>query len=176
LLRVLGGIYEPVTGHVRVHGTLSALLDPSLGMNSELTGRENIMLRGLYGGLSRSMLARLEEDVIEFSELSDFIDLPMRIYSAGMAIRLGFALATAIRPRILLMDEWFLAGDASFMEKARQRMEDMVRAADILVLSTHNDPIVREWCTRVIWLEKGRIRADGPVEEILGQYVGAPAE
>jgi lipopolysaccharide transport system ATP-binding protein len=176
LLRVLGGIYEPVTGHVRVHGTLSALLDPSLGMNSELTGRENIMLRGLYGGLSRSMLARLEEDVIEFSELSDFIDLPMRIYSAGMAIRLGFALATAIRPRILLMDEWFLAGDASFMEKARQRMEDMVRAADILVLSTHNDPIVREWCTRVIWLEKGRIRADGPVEEILDQYVGAPAE
>lgn len=176
LLRVLAGIYEPVTGSVRLHGTLNALLDPSLGMNPELTGRENIMLRGLYNGLPRPMLARLEEDVIEFSELSDFIDLPMRIYSAGMAIRLGFALATAIRPKILLMDEWFLAGDAGFMEKARQRMEDMVRAADILVLSTHNDAIVREWCTRVIWLEKGRIRADGPAADVLDEYVGTPAE
>jgi lipopolysaccharide transport system ATP-binding protein len=176
LLRVLAGIYEPVTGRVRLHGTLNALLDPSLGMNPELTGRENIMLRGLYGGLSRPLLARLEEDVIEFSELSDFIDLPMRIYSAGMAIRLGFALATAIRPRILLMDEWFLAGDAGFLEKARQRMEEMVRAADILVLSTHNDAIVREWCTRVMWLDKGRIRADGPAAEVMDQYVGTPAE
>jgi lipopolysaccharide transport system ATP-binding protein len=176
LLRVLAGIYEPVTGRVRLHGTLNALLDPNMGMNPDLTGRENIMLRGLYGGLSRPMQARLEDDVIEFSELSDFIDLPMRIYSAGMAVRLGFALATAIRPRILLMDEWFLAGDAGFMEKARQRLESMVRAADILVLSTHSDAIVREWCTRVIWLEKGRIRADGPVVEIMDQYVGTQKE
>ncbi len=176
LLRVLAGIYEPVTGSLRLHGTLNALLDPSLGMNPELTGRENIMLRGLYGGLSRTMLTRLEDDVIEFSELSDFIDLPMRIYSAGMAIRLGFALATAIRPRILLMDEWFLAGDAGFMEKARRRLEDMVRSADILVLSTHNNEVVREWCTRVIWLEKGRIQADGPAAEIMERYGGLAAE
>lgn len=176
LLRVLAGIYEPVTGRVRLHGTLNALLDPSLGMNAELTGRENIMLRGLYGGLSRPMLSRLEEDVIEFAELSDFIDLPMRIYSAGMTVRLGFALATAIRPRILLMDEWFLAGDASFMEKAKQRLEDMVRSADILVLSTHSDQVVREWCTRVMWLDQGRIRADGPTAEIMDQYAGVAAE
>ena len=174
LLRVLAGIYEPVSGHVRIRGTLSALLDPSMGMNIDLTGRENIMLRGLYGGLSRPMLARLEEDVIEFAELSDFIDLPMRIYSAGMTVRLGFALATAIRPRILLMDEWFLAGDAAFMEKAKHRLEDMVRAADILVLSTHSDVIIKEWCTRVIWLEKGRIRADGPAAEVVEQYAHAP--
>jgi lipopolysaccharide transport system ATP-binding protein len=170
LLRVLAGIYEPVVGSVRLRGTLNALLDPSLGMNAELTGRENIMLRGLYNGLSRPMLARLEEDVIDFSELSDFIDLPVRIYSAGMSVRLGFALATAIRPRILLMDEWFLAGDASFMEKARHRLEEMVRAADILVLSTHSSQIVRDWCTRVMWLDQGRIRADGPVTEVMDQY------
>jgi lipopolysaccharide transport system ATP-binding protein len=176
LLRVLAGIYEPVSGHVQIHGTMNALLDTSLGMNPELSGRENIMLRGLYGGLSGAKLAQLEKDVIEFAELSDFIDLPMRIYSAGMAVRLGFALATAARPRILLMDEWFLAGDAAFLEKARQRMEDMVRSADILVLSTHSVAIVREWCTRAIWLEKGRIRADGPVDEVLNQYAGAPAE
>src|ERR1700676_5541069 len=176
LWRVLGATYEPVTGHVTLRGTLNALLDPSLGMNTELTGRENIMLRGLYSGLSRPMMTRLEEDVIEFAELSDFIDLPVRIYSAGMSVRLGFALATAIRPRILLMDEWFLPGDASFMEKASRRLEDMVRAADILVLSTHSDAIIREWCTRVIWLEKGRIRADGPVTEVMDQYSGLVAE
>jgi lipopolysaccharide transport system ATP-binding protein len=175
LLRVLAGIYEPVTGSVRMHGTLNALLDPSMGMNPDLTGRENILLRGLYSGLSRPMLTRLEEDVIAFSELSDFIDLPIRIYSTGMGVRLGFALATAIRPRILLMDEWFLAGDAGFMEKARQRLEDMVRAADILVLSTHSDAIVREWCTRVIWLEKGRIVADGEMGEVMDRYAPAPA-
>jgi len=134
------------------------------------------MLRGLYNGLPRPMLSRLEEDVIEFSELSDFIDLPMRIYSAGMSVRLGFALATAMRPRILLMDEWFLAGDAGFMEKARLRLEEMVRSADILVLSTHNDAIVREWCTRVMWLEKGRIKADGPADEVMAQFAAVPAE
>jgi lipopolysaccharide transport system ATP-binding protein len=176
LLRVLAGIYEPVTGYVRLRGKLNALLDPSLGMNPELTGRENIMLRGLYSGLSRPMIARLEEDVIEFAELSDFIDLPMRIYSAGMGVRLGFALATAIRPRILLMDEWFLAGDAAFMEKARQRLEDMVQAADILVLSTHDNNTVRKWCTRALWLENGRVRADGSADEVVDQYVGAPAQ
>ena len=129
LLRVLAGIYEPVTGTVRVNGTLNALLDPSLGMNLELTGRENILLRGLYNGLSKPQLKALEDDVIEFAELSDFIDLPVRIYSAGMVVRLGFALATAIRPQILLMDEWFLAGDAGFLEKARRRLEEMVRSA-----------------------------------------------
>lgn len=176
LLRVLAGIYEPVAGHVRIQGTLNALLDPSLGMNLELTGRENIVLRGLYNGMPRPSLRRLEEDVIAFAELSDFIDLPVRIYSAGMVVRLGFALATAIRPHILLMDEWFLAGDAGFMEKARRRLEDMVRAADILVLSTHDSAIVREWCTRVMWLDKGRIRADGPVGEIMDLYAPVSAE
>ena len=173
LLRTLAGIYEPVTGRIRIEGSLNALIDPSLGMNVDLTGRENIMLRGLYGGLSRPMLTQLEQDVIEFAELSDFIDLPVRIYSAGMVVRLGFALATAVRPRILLMDEWFLAGDASFMEKARRRLEEMVRSADILVLSTHDVPILKEWCTRAIWLDKGRIRADGPVEAVLEQYAAA---
>jgi lipopolysaccharide transport system ATP-binding protein len=176
LLRVLAGIFEPVSGSVRVQGTLNALLDPTLGMNVDLTGRENIMLRGLYNGFPRPMLKRLEDDVIEFAELSDFIDLPVRIYSAGMVVRLGFALATAIKPRILLMDEWFLAGDAAFMEKARIRLEDMVRSADILVLSTHNGEIVREWCTRVIWLDKGGVVADGATAEVLDRYAASAVE
>jgi lipopolysaccharide transport system ATP-binding protein len=176
LLRVLAGIYEPVAGRVRIQGSLNALLDPSLGMNMELTGRENILLRGLYNGLPRSMLPRLEDDVAEFAELADFIDLPVRIYSAGMVVRLGFALATAIKPQILLMDEWFLAGDAVFMEKAKLRLEAMVRGAEILVLSSHQTDIIRNWCTRVLWLEQGQVRADGAAEEVLAQYLGTPLE
>ena len=171
LLRVLAGIYEPVLGQLRVKGSLNALLDPNLGMNLELTGRENILLRGLYNGLSRPALARLEEDVADFAELSDFLDLPVRIYSAGMVVRLGFALATAIKPQILLMDEWFLAGDAAFMDKARQRLEEMVRGADILVLSSHQTDIVRSWCSRVLWLDQGKVVADGPADDVLTQYL-----
>jgi lipopolysaccharide transport system ATP-binding protein len=176
LLRVLAGIYEPVLGNLRVKGSLNALLDPNLGMNMELTGRENILLRGLYNGLPRSALPRLEEDVAEFAELADFLDLPVRIYSAGMVVRLGFALATAIKPQILLMDEWFLAGDATFMEKARHRLEEMVRGADILVLSSHQIAIVRNWCSRVVWLDQGQIIADGSTDEVLDRYLGSTPE
>ena len=174
LLRTLAGIYEPVTGHVRVEGSVNALLDPGLGMNVELTGRENIMLRGLYNGMPREAISRLEDDVTSFAGLSDFIDLPVRIYSSGMVVRLGFALATAIRPQILLMDEWILAGDAAFLDRARHRLEAMVRGADILVLSSHDQVIVRTWCNRVLWLDQGRIRADGPPDEVLEQYLGHP--
>jgi lipopolysaccharide transport system ATP-binding protein len=176
LLRVLAGIYEPVIGRLRVQGSLNALLDPSLGMNMELTGRENILLRGLYNGLPKPMLPRLEADVAEFAELSDFLDLPVRIYSAGMVVRLGFALATAIKPQILLMDEWFLAGDAIFLEKAKHRLEEMVRGADILVLSSHQTEIIRDWCTRVLWLDQGQVRADGAPDEVLAQYLGTSLE
>jgi lipopolysaccharide transport system ATP-binding protein len=143
-------------------------------MNMELTGRENILLRGLYNGLPKSALPRLEADVAEFAELSDFLDLPVRIYSAGMVVRLGFALATAIKPQILLMDEWFLAGDATFLEKARSRLEEMVRGADILVLSSHQTEIIRDWCTRVLWLDQGQVRADGPADLVLANYLGTP--
>jgi len=142
-------------------------------MNMDLTGRENIMLRGLYTGLSKAAIRRLEDDVAEFAELGDFLDLPVRVFSSGMVVRLGFALATAIRPQVLLMDEWFLAGDAGFMEKAKSRLEDMVRGADILVLSSHVSDVVKTWCSRVIWMDQGRIRADGPAEEVMNAYLGA---
>jgi lipopolysaccharide transport system ATP-binding protein len=171
LLRLLAGIYEPLSGRVRVAGSMNALLDPNLGMNTELTGRENIMLRGLYHGLDAPAIRRLADDVAEFADLGDFLDLPVRIYSSGMVVRLGFALATAIRPQVLLMDEWFLAGDANFMEKARARLEDMVRGADILVLSTHAEHVIRQWCTRVIWLDGGRVRADGTPDDVLARYL-----
>ncbi len=174
LLRALAGIYEPVDGSVSIRGKLNALLDPSLGMNFDLSGRENIMLRGLYSGLDKATIRQLEENVSTFAELGEFLDLPVRIYSAGMMVRLGFAMATAIRPQVLLMDEWILAGDAAFWERALLRLEDMVRGAEILVLSSHNLYVVADWCTRVLWLEQGRIREDGPTEEVLEHYLGHP--
>ncbi len=174
LLRILAGIYEPQAGHLRIEGSLNALLDPNLGMNLELSGRENITLRGLYHGLDPAGIRKLADDVAAFADLGDFLDLPVRIYSSGMVVRLGFALATAIRPQVLLMDEWFLAGDANFLEKARARLEDMVRGAEILVLSTHMPAVIHEWCSRVIWLDHGRIRADGAPDAVMGEYLSAP--
>lgn len=174
LLRILAGIYEPQSGHLRVKGSLNALLDPNLGMNLELSGRENITLRGLYHGLNPAEIRKLADDVAAFADLGEFLDLPVRIYSSGMVVRLGFALATAIRPQVLLMDEWFLAGDANFLEKARSRLEDMVRGAEILVLSTHMPAVIHEWCSRVIWLDHGRIRADGAPDAVMAEYLSAP--
>jgi lipopolysaccharide transport system ATP-binding protein len=147
---------------------------PNLGMSVELTGRENVLLRGLYNRLSRPEISRLEEDVATFAELGDFMDLPVRTYSSGMVMRLGFAMATAIRPQILLMDEWFMVGDAEFREKAQVRLENMVRGAEILVISTHDTSVVRNWCTRVLWLDQGRIHLDGSPDEVLEAYLGHP--
>ncbi len=171
LLRTMAGIYEPVGGRITIHGTVTALLDAGQGMNGDLTGRENIRLRGLYNGLGDAEIEALQLDVAEFAELGQFLELPVRTYSAGMVVRLGFALATAIKPQILLMDEWIMAGDASFMDKARQRLETMVSGAEVLVLSSHSADIILRWCNRVIWMDGGEIKADGTPEEVLGQYL-----
>lgn len=171
LLRVLSGIYQPTGGVLSADGRLTALLDPGQGMNHQLTGRENIRLRGLYLGLSVSQTMELVKDVEDFSELGHFLDLPVRNYSSGMTIRLAFAMATAFPPEILLMDEWILAGDAVFMEKAKKRVEGMVRHADILVLASHSPSILIEWCNRLLWIENGQIRGDGDPMSILEQYL-----
>lgn len=173
LLRALAGIYEPVRGALSVRGRLTALLDLSQGMNMDMTGRENIRLFSLYKKLSASTTTQLEEDVVEFCELEQFIDIPVRTYSSGMMVRLGFALATAVRPEILIMDEWLLAGDASFVEKARHRLESVVRGADILVMSSHSAGIIKEWSNRVIWLDRGRIVADDSPDDVLRSYLPA---
>ena len=174
LLRSLAGIYEPIVGRVTVKGELHTLLDTNLGMNFDLTGRENIGLRGLYAGLGARAVRSLEEDVQDFAELGGFLDMPVRTYSSGMVVRLGFALATSIKPQVLLMDEWFLAGDAGFMMKARSRLEDLVRQAEILVISTHQPDIIAAWCTKVLWMDQGAIRMEGPPELVLSEYLGRP--
>lgn len=171
LLRALAGIYEPSGGRIVVDGAVFPLLDASQGMNPDLTGRENIRLRGLFNGLDERTIDALQEDVAEFAELAQFIDLPVRIYSSGMMVRLGFAMATAIRPQILLMDEWILAGDAQFMGRARARLETMVEGAEILVLSSHSPDVLLRWCNRLIWMEQGQVRMDGDPEEVLSAYL-----
>jgi len=176
LLRALAGIYEPIGGEVVVRGELHTLFDTNSGMQMELTGRENIRLKALYYSLGRAEGRRLEEEVQGFAELGHFIDMPVRTYSSGMVIRLGFALATAVQPKVLLMDEWFLAGDTGFMIKARQRLEELVRQAEILVISTHQPAIIAAWCTRVLWMDRGAIHMQGTPDEVLPAYLGHPVE
>ena len=167
LLRTLAGIYEPASGRLVVEGCVSALIDLSAGLNEDATGRENIELRGLYGDLPAAERRALAAHVEAFSGLGEFLDVPIRTYSAGMSLRLSFALATARLPQVLLMDEWFFAGDAAFMARADARLAEMIGGADILVIATHDMSVVRRWCTRVIRLDGGRIVADGPVEAVL---------
>ncbi|CAI3952086.1 ABC transporter ATP-binding protein [Commensalibacter communis] len=170
LLRAITGIYEPNSGHIQSHGHIEALLSTNAGMNPLLSGRENIYLRGKRLGLSQKKIQELAKDVEAFAELNEFIELPIKIYSSGMLMRLGFGLSTSIVPNILLMDEWFMAGDSNFQEKARNRLVSIVDKADILVLTTHSLSILQQWCNRLIWLKAGQIIADGPTDIILDQY------
>ena len=167
LLRTIAGVYEPVAGTLRVEGEIGSLIDPAAGMDQLLTGRENVVLRALFRGMTESEGRALADEVAGFAGLGDFLDVPIRGYSAGMNVRLAFAMATAMTPDILLMDEWFLAGDAEFMTRAEERLSRLVVGADILMIATHDMSVVRKWCTRAIRLEGGRVTADGPVEDVL---------
>src|SRR5579884_2996451 len=148
----------------------SALLNASVGLNPDATGRENIVMRGMFMDVHpREMRARVEE-VAAFTELGHYLDMPVRTYSAGMLIRLCFAVATAIPPEILLMDEWLAAGDELFLAKARGRMEHLITGSSIMVLASHSLPLLKEWCNRAIMLEGGRVVAAGSVEEVAAIY------
>jgi ABC-type polysaccharide/polyol phosphate transport system ATPase subunit len=173
LLRVLAGVYEPTSGAVAIDGQVSALLDVNLGLNPDATGYENILLRGLYLGLRPAEIRRLLPEIAEFTELGEFLHMPVRTYSAGMSARLAFAVATAIKPEILLMDEWLLAGDAQFLEKAHRRIDAFVHQSCILVLASHALDVVAHWCTKVAWLESGRIVMFGDAATTLKRYAEA---
>lgn len=170
LLRAITGIYEPNSGSIMTHGTIESLLDTNAGMNRILSGRENIYLRGKRLKYNNEQIKALEKDIEEFAQLHEFFDLPIKTYSAGMMMRLSFGLATSVTPDILLMDEWFMAGDSNFQSKARKRLENVINKSEIVVLTTHSMPIIRQWCTRVIWLKAGEIYADGPVEATVCRY------
>ncbi|MGF1475454.1 MAG: ABC transporter ATP-binding protein [Geminicoccaceae bacterium] len=159
LLRVLAGVYEPDFGEVRVEGRISPLFSINLGIDMDATGRDNIRIRGLFLGLSDAEIDERIDEIADFSELGDYLDMPYRTYSAGMRLRLAFAVSTTIRPEILLMDEWILAGDSNFLKKARQRLESFVAQSSILVLASHNAKIIQTWCTKVARMERGKIIA-----------------
>jgi ABC-type polysaccharide/polyol phosphate transport system ATPase subunit len=158
LLKVLYGIYMPTTGTVVIDGRVDALFNINLGFRREATGRRNIELRGLINGWTRGEIETRMEAIIEFSELGDFIDMPFKSYSQGMAARLAFSIATSFDPEILLMDEWIGAGDPGFQEKARQRMSEMAERAGIILLASHNQALIEKTCNKLLCLEKASMQ------------------
>lgn len=173
LLRVLSRVYSPSTGKAVIRGKVGSLIDISLGINPEATGLENIYIRGQLLGLSKSAIKKKIDEIVAFSELGNFINLPVRTYSTGMHMRLAFAVATEIRPEILLMDEWLSVGDEEFKHKAEARLKGLVEGANILFLASHSREMIEKTCTRVIVLEHGKIIHDGAPEEILPIYFGS---
>ncbi|SAK69561.1 ABC transporter ATP-binding protein [Caballeronia ptereochthonis] len=158
LLRLLAGIYEPSAGSFRSQGRVTSLLDLTLGLDYEATGYENIVLRGLILGASKADMARLTPSIAEFSELGDYLNMPVRTYSSGMVLRLAFAIVTSVHADILLMDEWLSVGDAGFVKKAEAHMQAFVGKADILVLASHNAKIIEDLCNVIVELEHGTVK------------------
>jgi ABC-type polysaccharide/polyol phosphate transport system ATPase subunit len=168
----MSGIYEPTRGTVAIRGSIAPLLDIGLGIDDDLSGRENIALRAALLGIPAERLPEIERDVIAFTELGPFIDLPVRTYSTGMRMRVAFAVSSCIDPDILLLDEWISTGDAHFIRKAEDRLNGLIERIKALVLATHAPDVVRHTCNRVIVMDQGRAVFDGPVEDGLRHYFG----
>ncbi|MBN9316332.1 MAG: ABC transporter ATP-binding protein [Devosia sp.] len=158
LLKVLYGIYEPTGGALAVAGRVDALFNIDLGFRAEATGRRNILLRGLINGWSEAEIAEKTDEIIAFSELGEFIDMPFKSYSQGMGARLAFAIATTLEPQILLMDEWIGAGDAAFQAKATRRMDELAEKAGIIILASHQPDLIARTCNKLLELEHGRVK------------------
>ena len=170
LLRVMAGIYVPTAGDVSINGRAVPLLDISLGMDDQSSGRQNIRLRGLLLGMSDAEIEAKTEDIAAFTELGDYLDLPLRTYSSGMRLRLAFAIATAVDADILLLDEVIGVGDAAFQLKAARRLAELHARAEIVVLAIHNNQTLRQTCNKALWLDNGRPVALGPVDEVVSRY------
>lgn len=172
LLRVLAGIYEPSVGTVDVEGQIAPLFDIGLGMELEATGYDNILLRGLYLGLSKREMRKRAPEIAEFTELGDFLKLPLRTYSLGMRMRLGFAVCTAIEPDVLLLDEGLSAGDATFMKKADARLREFWDKAAVIVFASHSESLIRQLCNKAVLIEHGKVLDSGDVDAVLTRYQG----
>jgi len=173
LLGVLARVYAPNYGRVDIKGSVGSLINITLGTDAESTGRENVLLRAALLGIPRKEILGRMDEIIEFSGLGEFIDLPVRTYSSGMNLRLAFSVATMVRPEILLMDEWLSVGDKDFSAKAQQRLTEMLDASRIMVVATHSRDLIMTHCSRVVWLEHGRIKMDGSPAEVAGHYFGS---
>jgi ABC-2 type transport system ATP-binding protein len=170
LLRVLAGIYHPLVGSVHCEGKRMPLTDIQVGYDDEATGYEMILLRGLLMGLTRAEIEARVAEIAQFSELGEFLDLPIRTYSSGMILRLFFSIATSIHADILLMDEWIAAGDEAFLKKANERLQSVVDRAHILVIASHSRDLLSRLCTRGLLLDAGRVACDGSLEDAFRAY------
>lgn len=175
LLRALAGVFPLASGEIHIHGVVQGMFDIGLGFEHEATGRENILYRGLIMGLSPAEVRAREEEIVAFAEIGHFIDLPVRTYSSGMAVRLAFAISTYLQGDILLLDEMLGAGDAGFQARAAARMQSIVQSAGALVLVSHDMSVIQSVCTRVIWLDSGKIVASGEPQAVVAQYLAAAA-
>lgn len=164
LLRVMAGAYEPVSGTAEVEGAIAAMLSIWLGMELEATGYENIFMRATVMGMKPREVTPLVDEICEFAELGDYVDMPLRTYSSGMAMRLAFAISTSVNADVILMDEWLSVGDAGFWEKANERLNRLIGGAKILVLASHDMNLIRDRCNRIVHLDHGRLVSIEEVE------------
>ncbi len=170
LLRLLAGVLIPDEGNVVVNGRVSSLLALGSGFMLDLNGRENIYLNGMYMGMQKKRIDEVYEDIVAFSELEKFIETPIKYYSMGMKTRLGFSVAVHTMPEILLVDEVLGAGDKQFQAKARKKMEDVIASAKGIIIVSHNMEQIANFCTKCLWIDKGKIRASGPAQQIVAEY------
>lgn len=173
LLRALAGVYAPQSGEIDSEGRITSFTDITLGMDTEATGWDNIIFRCAFMGLTYSEARELSPSIADFSELGEFLDMPVRTYSAGMFVRLAFAISTSIRPDIVIMDEMISAGDAQFIGKARQRIENLLGDASIFVIASHDLQIIKQFCKTAVWLEKGVAKAIGPIDDVTELYLAS---
>jgi len=170
LLRTLAGVYPPTRGNVVCKGKIVPLFDISLGFDMEATGRENIILRGLFLGLSKTDIINSMENITDFTGLGNYLEMPLRTYSSGMLMRLAFAIATEIQPDIILMDEWIGVGDSTFLEQAKKRLETFIDKSSILVLASHSEDLIRSTCNKAVLIGQGQVLAEGSVDDVFDHY------
>jgi ABC-type polysaccharide/polyol phosphate transport system ATPase subunit len=170
ILKIIAGVYRPTAGEVKVSGQVGALIELGAGFHPDLTGRENIVLNGLLLGLSKREIQSREQQILDFAELGEFIDSPVKQYSSGMYMRLGFAVATEIDPDVLLMDEILAVGDAAFQQKCSARIDDYRQRGKTIVLVSHDLSTVRQLCHRVLLVHNGVLLEDGPANQVVARY------
>jgi ABC-2 type transport system ATP-binding protein len=170
LLRLMSGIYEPTRGSAVINGRVAPVFDLGVGMDPEISGLDNIIVRGLFLGMNRKQMEARVDDIADFTELGDFLRMPLRTYSTGMRVRLALGVVTSIDPEILLLDEGIGAVDAAFLEKSKKRLAELVERSGLLVFASHSDEFLRELCDTAIWMEHGQVRMQGGLEEVLAAY------
>ncbi|AGA26585.1 ABC transporter ATP-binding protein [Singulisphaera acidiphila] len=171
LLRLMARIYPPTSGNLRIRGTVAPLIEMGAGFNPELSGTDNIMLNGAMLGIKRREMLEKVDGIFAFTGLREFADLPLKYYSSGMFMRLAFAIATEIDPDILLIDESLGAGDAAFVKKAKERIMGLLDRSNVVIIVSHDMNALREMCTRGIWMRRGQVAGDGPIDEVIKRYM-----